>query len=58
MYAVLIRAAETWKPIVISEFELRQLESLREPLHRVHAERTAPVKLSASRSRISSNGRT
>jgi putative transposase len=58
MYAALIRASETWKRIVISEFELKQLESLREHLNRVHAERTAPVKLSASRSRISSNSRT
>jgi putative transposase len=58
MYASLIRASETWKRLVISEFELRQLESLREHLNRVHAERTAPVKLSASRSRISSKERT
>jgi transposase-like protein len=58
MYGALIRAAETWKRIVISEFELRQLECLREHLNRVHAERTAPVKLNASRSRISSNART
>lgn len=58
MYGALIRASETWKRVVISEFELRQLESLREHLNRVHAERTAPVKLSASRSRISSNART
>jgi hypothetical protein len=55
MYAALIRAAETWKRIVIPEFELRQLESLRELLNRAHAERTAPVKLNASRSQISSN---
>ena len=52
------RASDTWKRIVISEFELKQLESLREHLNRVHAERTAPVKLSASRSPISSNIRT
>ena len=58
MYAALIRASDTWKRIVISEFELKQLESLREHLNRVHAERTAPVKLSASRSPISSNIRT
>ena len=58
MYAALIRASETWKRIVISEFELKQLESLREHSNRVHAERTAPAKLSASRSRISSNART
>ncbi|MDA8108384.1 MAG: IS256 family transposase, partial [Betaproteobacteria bacterium] len=29
MYAALIRASDTWKRIVISEFELKQLESLR-----------------------------
>jgi transposase-like protein len=58
MYAALIRASETWKRVVISEFELKQLESLREHLNRVHAERTAPAKLSASRSRNSSNVRT
>jgi len=58
MYAALIRASDTWKRVVISEFELKQLESLREHLNRGHAERTAPVKLSASRSRISSNART
>jgi transposase-like protein len=58
MYAALIRASETWKRVVISEFELKQLESLREHLNRVHAERIAPAKLSASRSRISSNVRT
>lgn len=58
MYAALIPAAETWKRLVNSEFELRQLKSLREHLNRVHAERTAPVKLSASRSRIPSDART
>jgi putative transposase len=58
MYAALIRASETWKRVVISEFELRQLESLRKHLNRVHTEHTAPVKLNASRSRISSNQRT
>ena len=58
MYAALIRASDTWKRIVISEFELKQLKSLREHLNRVHAERNAPVKPSASRSPISSNIRT
>jgi hypothetical protein len=58
MYAALIRASETWKRVVISEFELKQLASLREHLTRVHAERTAPPKPSASRSRISSRNRT
>jgi transposase-like protein len=58
MYAALIRASDTWKRIVISEFELKQLESLREHLNRVHAERTAPAVKNASRPRISSKART
>lgn len=58
MYASLIRASESWKPIVITEFELRQLEQLREHLNRNHVERTAPAVKPASRSRVSSNLRT
>ena len=58
MYAALIRASETWKNIMITQFELRQLEQLREHLNKRHAERTAPVVKSASRSRISSKART
>jgi transposase-like protein len=59
MYAALIRASESWKTIVITEFERRQLEGLREHLNHRHVERTAPaVKVPASRSRISSNLRT
>jgi hypothetical protein len=33
MYASLIRASETWKRIVITDFELRQLQQLREHLN-------------------------
>jgi putative transposase len=58
MYAALIRASATWKNIVITELELKQLKGLRELLNERHVERTAPVVKSASRSRISSNGRT
>jgi putative transposase len=59
MYAALIRASDTWKNIVITEFELRQLEQLREHLNHRHAERTASVvKVPVSRSRISSKHRT
>jgi putative transposase len=59
MYAALIRASETWKNVVITEFELRQLEQLREHLNNRHAERTAiVVKVPAFRSRISSKRRT
>ena len=59
MYAALIRASDTWRHVVITEFELRQLEQLREHLNDLHAERTASaVKVPASRSRISSKNRT
>jgi transposase-like protein len=58
MYAALIRASETWRRIVISDFELKQLEQLREHLNRRHAERTAAVVKSASHSKISSKTRT
>jgi transposase-like protein len=58
MYAALIRASETWKRIVITEFELRQLEQLREHLNDRHVERTASAVKSASRSQISSKART
>lgn len=59
MYAALIRASDNWKKIVITEFELQQLEHLREHLNHRHAERTASVvKVPASRSRISSTLRT
>jgi 2-polyprenyl-3-methyl-5-hydroxy-6-metoxy-1,4-benzoquinol methylase len=42
----------------ITELELKQLERLRELLNERHAERTAPVVKSVSRSRISSDSRT
>jgi putative transposase len=58
MYAALIRASQTWKNIVITELEIRQLERLRELLNERHVERTAPVVKSASRSRISSRNGT
>ena len=57
MYAALIRASDTWRRVVISEFELKQLAQLREHLERRHDERVAPMK-NASRSRITSTQRT
>lgn len=54
MYASLIRASDTWRRVVISEFELKQLEQLREYLERRHAERVAPIMKNVSRSQISS----
>ena len=58
MYAALIRASDTWRRVVISEFELKQLTQLREHLEQRHAERIAPIVKNASRSRISSTQRT
>jgi transposase-like protein len=43
MYAALIRAAERWRGIKMSEFERRQLQAIRDELNRDHAERTAPA---------------
>jgi hypothetical protein len=43
MYAALVRAAERWRGIRISEFEQRQLNAIRTELDRTHAERTAPA---------------
>ena len=58
MYAALIRASETWRRVVITEFELKQLAQLREHLERRHDERVAPIVKNASRSRVSSTQRT
>ena len=56
MYASLIRASETWRRVVISEFELKQLEQLREHLNRRHAERTAPAVKRAARAVLHTAG--
>lgn len=61
MFAALIRAAERWHGIRMTEFELRQLRAIREELDRAHAERTAPAvsqNVSASPTRLSSKNRT
>jgi hypothetical protein len=51
MYAALIRAAERWRGLRITEFERRQLQALRAEFDRAHAEQTAPV-VDANRHRI------
>src|SRR5579872_4561750 len=43
MYAALIRAAERWRGIKITELDRRQLQTIRSELDRAHAERTAPA---------------
>src|SRR5436190_1559982 len=61
MYAALIRAAERWRGLRMTEFECRQLTTIRNELDRAHAERTAPVvnaNVTASPTRLSSKTRT
>jgi len=61
MYAALIRAAERWRAIKMTEFERRQLKAIRDELDRAHAQRTAPVvktNVTASPTRLSSKNRT
>jgi hypothetical protein len=56
MYAALIRAAERWRGLRMTEFERRQLIAIRNELDRAHAERTAPVvspNVTASPTRLS-----
>jgi putative transposase len=57
MYAALIRAAEHWRGIKISEFERRQLRALREEIDNQFAARNATV-ATASLPNLSSNHRT
>jgi putative transposase len=61
MYAALIRAAERWHGLRMTEFELRQLKAIRDELNGEFAARTAPAASDsaiASRSRLSSRVRT
>jgi putative transposase len=61
MYAALIRAAERWRGLKMTEFERRQLHAIRDELNRTHAERTAPAvgaDTTASPTRLSSKART
>ena len=39
MYAAVIRAADRWRGLTVSEFEQRQLKAIREELDRAHTER-------------------
>jgi putative transposase len=61
MYAALIRAAERWRGIRISEFERRQLKAIRDEIHKDFAERNAPAvspTVTTVPTRLSSNDRT
>ena len=61
MFAALIRAAERWRGIKMTEFERRQLIAIREELNHAHAKRTAPAvstNVTAPQPRLSSKNRT
>ncbi len=57
MYAALIRAAEHWRGVRITEFERRQLKALRDELDKEFTARTAPA-VTAPQSHLSSTQRT
>lgn len=58
MYASLIRAGQTWRKVVIGEFELKQIDELQRDLDQEFKSRTASAVSSASRQRIYSRDRT
>jgi transposase-like protein len=61
MYAALIRAAERWRGIRVTEFEQRQLKAIRDELNADFAARTSPLAgttVTASPTRLSSRDRT
>ena len=61
MYAALIRAAESWRGIKITEFERRQLKAIRDEIDNAFAARTAPpttATVTAAPTRLSSKDRT
>jgi len=57
MYAALMRARQGWRNVIVTPFEFKQIEMLREQLKTEFDQRQAPPVKSASRSRIhSTNG--
>jgi putative transposase len=58
MYAALIRASQSWRRIVISEFELKQIDDIERELDQEFKQRTASTVQSASRPRIYSREKT
>ena len=61
MYAALIRAAERWRGIRVTEFEQRQLKAIRDELNADFAVRTSPLAsttVTASPTRLSSKDQT
>ncbi len=58
MYASLIRASQSWRRVVISEFERHQIEEIRQELDEEFRQRTASTVTSASRQQLSSRNKT
>jgi putative transposase len=58
MYGALIRAAERWRGLRVTEFELRQLKVIREEFDQVFAERIAPAVQSETPAKLSSKPKT
>ncbi len=58
MYAALIRASASWRRVVISEFELKQIDEIERELETEFKQRTAAAVSVASRQRIYSKDRT
>ena len=58
MYAALIRAAERWRGIRITEFEQRQLKAIRDEIDRDFTARNAPPTAATAPTRLSSSNRT
>jgi len=58
MYAALIRAAERWRGIRITEFEQRQLKAIRDEIDKDFTARNAPAIVATAPTYLSSNQRT
>jgi putative transposase len=58
MFAALIRASQSWRRVVISEFELKQLDELRHQLDTEFSQRSTPINQLASLRNFSSKKKT
>jgi hypothetical protein len=58
MFAALMRASQSWRRLVIGEFELKQLVELRQQLKDEFIKRTSPQTQPASLRQFSSKNRT
>jgi putative transposase len=58
MFAAIERASRTWRGIKITEFELKQLHSLRDELHEDYQKQNQPISLTASHPKNYSKNRT